>query len=84
MAKKATVVDLPDDIVIDVAEAEEIGADTNIRATMCGDWLILLVDTTQDLGPSSTGKMRTVASTHGFQDLLDGLRGNSYIGRRAQ
>lgn len=37
-----------------------------------GDTLVLRMDTTQDLGPSSSGKTRLVASTRSFLGLPNG------------
>jgi hypothetical protein len=44
---------------------------------------VLVIDLDRDLGPSSTGKMRAIANTGGFQPLPNGLRGNVYIGKKA-
>ncbi len=83
MAKNGSKVkDLPSTITIDIQDTDNIGVDSNIRATMSGDWLIIVIDSTQDLGPSSTGKMNTVASTHGFKDFPGRLYGNMFLGKR--
>ena len=70
-------------ITIDVSEMQEVGNDSNVKATVDGDYLILIVDTTKDLGLSSSGKMRAVGNTGGFQQMPNGLRGNIYIGKKA-
>ena len=70
-------------ITIDVSNMQEIGIDSNVKATVDGDYLVLVVDTTKDLGLSSSGKMRAVGNTSGFQQMPNGLRGNVYIGKKA-
>ena len=53
----------------------------NIRADLVGGKLIIVIDTEQEIGLSSTGKMMGVASTGGFIKLPGGLKGNIYIGK---
>jgi hypothetical protein len=74
------------EIVVNLADLVEIGVESNLRGTIIGDHLILVIDlTAPDLGLSSTGKTLGVASTHGFQKFLrDGLTGNLYIGRKVK
>jgi hypothetical protein len=74
----------PTEIVVNLADLVEIGVDSNLRGTIIGNQLVLVIDlTAPDLGLSSTGKTLGVASTHGFQKFLrDGLTGNLYIGRK--
>ena len=69
-------------IELDLEVMKEIGVDSNVRAVLSGDLLILVIDTTKDLGPSSTGKMNTVGNTSGFQLFPGSMKGNVYIGRK--
>ena len=73
---------LPSTITVDFQDADKIGIESNVRAVLSDGWLVIVNDTTQDLGPSSTGKMETVASTHGFKNFPGGLYGNMFIGKR--
>ncbi len=66
-------------LTINLDQAQQVGR--NLRAMQNGDLLILVIDTTKTIGPSSTGKMTGVGSTGGFQNLINGLRGNVYVGR---
>ena len=74
----------PSQIVMDLSDLVDIGNESNIKATIIGNRLVLVVDlTAPDLGLSSTGKTLGVASTHGFTKFLrEGLTGNIYIGRK--
>ena len=65
---------------IDTDNMRESGE--NILATVQDEKLILVIDLTQDIGPSSTGKMIGVASTGGFTTLSANLKGNIYIGKK--
>ena len=67
-------------ITVNLANAEAIGQ--NIKAVVEGKYLILVVDTTVDLGASKSGKMNAVAQTGGFTALPGELKGNIYIGIR--
>jgi hypothetical protein len=67
-------------ITINVEQMERIGE--NIKATQQDSKLILVIDLSINLGPSSTGKMNGVASTGGFSSMPGGLRGNIYIGKK--
>jgi hypothetical protein len=69
-------------IELDLEAMKEIGVDSNVRAVLSGDLLILVVDVSRDLGPSSTGKMHAVGNTSGFQLFPGGLKGNVYVGRK--
>lgn len=69
-------------ITIDTEKMAEVGIDANVKVTIVGTNLVLVIDTTKDLGLSSTGKMRAVANTGGFQTLPNGLKGNVYIGKK--
>jgi len=77
MATKNTPVTL----TIDLSKA--VPAGENLLAVQVGDLLVLVTDTTKDIGPSSSGKMAGIASTGGFQALPGGLKGNVYVGRKA-
>lgn len=52
-----------------------------ITVAMEGDTAVLRVDTTQDLGPSSTGKTNIVAKT-GYAALPNGQRVNLTVTRK--
>lgn len=54
----------------------------NAAAAQIGTLLILVIDTSETIGLSSTGKMMGVASTGGFTSLPGNLKGNIYIGRK--
>ncbi len=69
-------------ITLDTDKMVEVGIDTNVRVSLVGTSLVLVIDTTKDLGLSSTGKMRAVANTGGFQTFPSGLKGNVYIGKK--
>ena len=70
------------EIKIEFEAAKEIGIDSNVLAIQQEQYLILVIDTSKDLGLSSTGKMRAVANTGGFQVMPGGLHGNIYIGKK--
>ena len=60
----------PSQIVVDLSDLVDIGNESNIKATIIGNRLVLVVDlTAPDLGLSSTGKTLGVASTHGFHKV---------------
>lgn len=69
------------DIVIKQSELVETGQ--NIKATKQGTLLILVIDTSTEIGLSTSGKMMGVASTGGFTAIPGGLKGNIYIGKKA-
>jgi len=67
---------------IDLEKATEVGQ--NVKALQVGTTLILVIDTTVDLGPSkSSGKMIGIGNSNGFTNLPGGLRGNVYVGKKA-
>lgn len=68
-------------ITIDTDKLHEIGFDTNISATREGKLLILVIDTENNLGPSSSGKMNMVATTHGFVSVF-GIALNLNAGKK--
>ncbi len=67
-------------ITINTEDLREVG--DNLLAAVQGSTMVLVLDTTKDLGLSSTGKMRGVASTGGFQKIPGGLSANVYIGKK--
>ncbi|HEY3344563.1 MAG TPA: hypothetical protein VGJ97_06535 [Anaerolineaceae bacterium] len=67
---------------IDPDKMPEVTMGSNVKAVMEGDLLILVIDTTKDLGVSSTGKMRACGNTGGFQGMPGGLKGNVYVGKK--
>jgi hypothetical protein len=71
---------LPDTVPVELQDTDKISVDSNVRVTMVDRLLVIIVDTEVDLGPSTTGKMITVGSSHGFQQFPGDLRGNIYIG----
>ena len=71
-----------DKIVVNMSELEEVGDETNIKATLVGNQLVMVIDTKRSFGLSSTGKMDTVAISHGFKSFPGKLQGNIYLGRK--
>ncbi len=67
-------------ITINPATMQEVG--DNLKATKQGNLLILVVDTTVEIGESSSGKMMGNASTGGFASLPGNRKANVYIGRK--
>ncbi len=67
-------------ITINPDTMQEVGE--NVRATKQGNLLVLVIDTTNEIGLSSTGKMMGLGSTGGFQALPGGLKGNVYVGKK--
>jgi hypothetical protein len=55
----------------------------NIKAMQVGNNLVIVIDTTQNLGQSSTGKMNGIGNTNGFTALPGNLKGNIYVGKKA-
>lgn len=68
-------------ITINPDSMSEVGE--NLKAVKQGSLLILVVDTSVEIGPSSSGKMIGHGSTGGFAALPGNLKGNVYIGRKA-
>jgi hypothetical protein len=68
------------EIKVDPATMQEVG--DNVRATKVGNTLVIVIDTTHEIGTSSTGKMMGYGSTGGFAALPGGLKGNVYVGRK--
>jgi len=74
-----------DKLIVNVDELVEVGSETNIRAAVVNDQLILVVDLTQNLGKTSSGVSVAYANSHGFNLLLnDGLRFNLWVGKKIQ
>ncbi len=69
------------EIKVNPETMQEVG--DNVRATKVGSALVIVIDTTQEIGLSSTGKMMGLGSTGGFQALPGGLKGNIYVGRKS-
>jgi hypothetical protein len=67
-------------ITVDLSHAELVG--NNVKALEVGGRLVLVIDTRQEIGLSSSGKMMGIASTGGFTLLPQGLKGNIYIGKK--
>ena len=69
---------------VDLTQALEVG--DNLKAVIVTEagkkLLVLVADTSRDIGASSSGKMNGVASSGGFQRFPDGMTGNVYIGRK--
>jgi hypothetical protein len=68
-------------ITVDLDGGNHIGQ--NIVAVETDGKLVLVIDTSVDLGASSTGKMNGIASTGGFVQLPGGMKLNLYLGRKA-
>ena len=69
-------------ITIDTDDLHAIGE--NIAAIVQDDQLILVVDTKQEIGLSSSGKMMGIASTEGFTKMPGNLKGNVWIGKKVE
>ncbi len=69
------------EIKVNPETMQEVG--DNVRAAKVGSALVIVIDTTQEIGLSSTGKMMGLGSTGGFQALPGGLKGNIYVGRKS-
>lgn len=72
---------MAEQITIDLSNMQEVG--DNVRAAKQGSLLVIVVDTNQEIGPSSSGKMMGLGSTGGFQSFPGNLKGNLYIGKKA-
>ena len=59
---------------------QEVGE--NVKATKQGSLLVIVIDTSVEIGPSSSGKMMGYGSTGGFSALPGNLKGNIYVGRK--
>lgn len=68
-------------ITVNPEAMQEVG--DNVRAAKQGNLLVIVIDTAQEIGPSSSGKMMGLGSTGGFQALPGGLKGNIYVGKKA-
>jgi len=68
-------------ISVEESVLSEVG--NNVKAALVGKLLVLVIDTSKNLGPSSTGKMIGVGNTGGFAPLPAGLKGNIYVGKKA-
>jgi hypothetical protein len=69
------------EIKIETTTMREIGQ--NILASEQDGMLILVIDTSKEMGLSSTGKMMGIASTSGFIPMPGGLKGNLWLGKKA-
>ncbi len=67
-------------INVNTETMQEVGE--NIKATKQGNLLVLVIDTSVEIGESSSGKMMGNASTGGFTALPGNLKGNIYVGRK--
>ncbi len=67
-------------ITINPDTMQEVG--DNVKATKQGNLLVVVIDTSVEIGASSTGKMMGNGSTGGFASLPGGLKGNIYVGRK--
>jgi hypothetical protein len=74
--------DFPETITVEAKNLTEAGE--NVRVGVVNNLLVVVVDLTKNLGPSSTGKMHGVGSTGGFQKLpVPGMKLNLYVGKKA-
>jgi hypothetical protein len=71
---------MADQIVINTSALQDVG--DNVKAVQQGSLLVIVIDTTHDIGVSSTGKMIGKGSTGGFASLPGNLKGNIYVGRK--
>ena len=62
------------------------GKKSNIKAGEVTDagktYIVIVIDPSVNLGPSSSGKMTGVANSSGFKEFPGDLIGNLYIGRK--
>lgn len=56
-------------MVIDETTLKHVG--DNIRATLVGDYAVLVVDLNRTFGLTKSGKSRTIATSRMFKPLLD-------------
>lgn len=68
-------------ITVNPDAMQEVG--DNVKAAKQGDLLVLVIDTSVEIGLSSSGKMMGHGSTAGFTQMPGGLKGNVWIGRKA-
>jgi hypothetical protein len=68
-------------ITVKKEELQVVGQ--NVKAIVVGDNLVLVIDTTTNIGPSSSGKMIGYGSTGGFTPLPGDLKGNIWVGKKA-
>lgn len=68
-------------IIIDTGKLETVG--DNVKATIQDGKLILVIEASEPIGPSSSGKMIGYGSTSGFAPLPGGFKGNVYVGKKA-
>jgi hypothetical protein len=67
-------------IEVDEKELAEIGK--NVKAVLKGKHLVIVVDVSQEIGESASGKMMMVASTSGFTNLPGHMKANINIGKK--
>jgi len=67
-------------ITIDTSKLERVG--DNVQATIADKKLILVIDTTKQIGYSKSGKMLGYGSTGGFASLPGGFKGNVWVGTK--
>lgn len=67
-------------INVNTDDMSEVGE--NLKAAKQGSLLVLVIDTSEEIGPSSSGKMMGLASTGGFAGFPGGLKGNVYVGKK--
>ena len=68
-------------LTVDLTKTREIGE--NVSAAEVDGKLVLVIDPTKDLGPSTSGKMNCVANTGGFTLAPFNMKINVYAGRKA-
>ncbi len=64
---------------IDESQLRPVGR--NIKAAEASGKLVLVIDTTQPLEPSKSGRMQILASTGGFAWVTGELKANINIGK---
>lgn len=69
------------DIVVKLQDLQAVG--DNLKAVQIGDLLVFVIDTSKNIGPSSSGKMLGIGSTGGFASVPGGLKANVYVGKKA-
>jgi hypothetical protein len=67
---------------VELEKASAVGQ--NVRVLEVDGLLVLVIDPSVSIGPSSSGKMIGVASTGGFAVLPNGMKMNLYLGKRVK
>ncbi len=75
---------MPEILKVKLSDLAEVGVDSNLRAVVVDNYLVLVNDLEINLGLSSTGKSVAIASTGGFRPVLDDIKGSIWLVRKAE